>query len=77
MKPKKVTLTISISETAYDALVALTLVDMRSKSQQIEYVVIDHTERRAAEQKNKNLVRGGSVMNVPAPFLITNDGAQK
>jgi hypothetical protein len=53
MKPKKVMLTISISEVAFDALIALTLLDMRSKSNQIEYLILEYTERRAAEEHGK------------------------
>ncbi len=39
-------MTITLSDGAIDALRVLSMVDMRSKSQQIEYLILTEVERR-------------------------------
>lgn len=46
MKSTRTTVTITLSEGAIDALKVLSMVDMRSKSHEIEYLIIDAVERR-------------------------------
>lgn len=46
MKSTRTTVTITLSEGAIDALRVLSMLDMRSKSQEIEYLIIDAVERR-------------------------------
>lgn len=51
MKSRKITVTITLSEAAISALSVLSALDMRSKSQEIEYLIIEATERRNLEQE--------------------------
>lgn len=65
MKSTRTTVTITLSEGAIDALKVLSMVDMRSKSQEIEYLIIDAVERR-------NLSRESGTNNQTHESLLGN-----
>lgn len=50
MPTTRIPVTITLSEAALDALNVLTILDMRSKSQEIEYLILENVERRNIEK---------------------------
>lgn len=69
MKSRKITVTITLTEAAISALNVLSTLDMRSKSQEIEYLIIEAVERRNLEQE---AMKSAKSDNDSTP-LITNE----
>ena len=64
MKSRKITVTITLSEAAISALSVLSALDMRSKSQEIEYLIIEATERRKLEQEALKVTSENNTVTV-------------
>lgn len=62
MKSTRTTVTITLSEGAIDALKVLSMVDMRSKSQEIEYLIIDAVERRNLSRSEKAATKQDTLL---------------
>jgi len=54
-KTKRSTLTITLSERAVDDLTALTMFDMRSKSHEIEYLILSQIERLGLDPYKRSM----------------------
>ena len=54
-KLKRTTINITLSEGALDALRVLSIIDMRSKSHEIEYLIIDEVERRNLDAQSVHI----------------------
>lgn len=72
MKSTRTTVTITLSEGAIDALKVLSMVDMRSKSQEIEYLIIDAVERRnlSRDQNMPKIIKQNNDDNLVGNYYV-------
>lgn len=73
MKSTRTTVTITLSEGAIDALKVLSMVDMRSKSHEIEYLIIDAVERRNLSPNSITAIDTANIMDGKYTSEVNNE----